>query len=288
MSISLRRMTETDLAPIDELRRLAGWNQTPGDWSRLLGLQPEGCFVAVSGTEIVGTVTTTAYGQAVAWIGMMLVHPDHRRQGIATRLMKHALTYLAGLGIATTRLDATPAGFPLYQKLGFVLEWTLTRWQRPAGAPATSFGQRQLPTRELLEPDWQSVVEMDEAIFGAPRPRLIHRLAQEAGAARALAWPAEGPMAGWGFLRAGANANYLGPLVCHQSEGARALLQGLLRSAGNGSVIWDIPDQNQAATTAARELGFDPVRPLSRMRLGPNPIATAPPALFAIADPALG
>src|SRR5262245_49410777 len=114
MAIAVRRLTEADLVAVDELRRFAGWNQTIADWSRFLRLEPDGCFLAAAGDQVVGTVTTTAYGRRVAWIGMMLVHPDYRRQGIGTTLMKHALAYLNGLRVATVRLDATPAGLPIY------------------------------------------------------------------------------------------------------------------------------------------------------------------------------
>ena len=44
--VSLRQMTDSDLQAADELRRLAGWNQTLEDWRRLLWLEPRGCFVA--------------------------------------------------------------------------------------------------------------------------------------------------------------------------------------------------------------------------------------------------
>ncbi len=44
--ICFRRMTESDLAGADELRRIIGWNQTPSDWLRFLELSPRGCFVA--------------------------------------------------------------------------------------------------------------------------------------------------------------------------------------------------------------------------------------------------
>src|SRR5215475_4319142 len=128
--IRLRRLQQSDLPAADELRQLAGWNQRPKDWRRLLSLEPDGCFVAVHNGSVVGTVTTTTYGLALAWIGMMLVHPDQRRKGVGTRLMRHAIEYLRGRGIECIKLDATPAGRPVYEKLGFISEWTLTRCQR--------------------------------------------------------------------------------------------------------------------------------------------------------------
>ena len=82
--VSFRRMTDGDLPAADELRRLAGWNQTLEDWRRLLCLEPRGCFVAALEGGVVGTVTTTTYGLALAWIGMMLVHAEHQRRGIGT------------------------------------------------------------------------------------------------------------------------------------------------------------------------------------------------------------
>ena len=79
---ALRLMSESDLSFADSLRAGAGWNQTPQDWQRLLALEPEGCFVAQWNDLLAGTVTTTRFGTKLAWIGMLLVHPQFRRRGI--------------------------------------------------------------------------------------------------------------------------------------------------------------------------------------------------------------
>jgi GNAT superfamily N-acetyltransferase len=286
--LSLRLMTEGDLAAVDQLRRLAGWNQTPEDWRRLLELEPQGCFLAELDSELAGTVTTTAYGQAIAWIGMMLVHPKHRRQGIATHLMGQAVEYLRRRAVRSVRLDATPAGYPLYEKLGFAPEWTLTRCQRPAQdeSPPSPLAAAPSTTRDLADADWDAVEQIDAAAFGAPRSRLLRGLARHS--LKALVWPAGRPAAGWGLLRAGANADYLGPVTCPRPEGATALATELLRGTGTRPVVWDVPDGNQAAKATAQRLGFAPIRSLTRMHLGPDAAASDPCAQFAIADPAVG
>jgi GNAT superfamily N-acetyltransferase len=322
--LSLRVMTEGDLAAVEELRRLAGWNQTPEDWRRLLELEPRGCFLAELEGELAGTVTTTAYGQAIAWIGMMLVHPKHRRQGIATRLMGQAVEYLRGRAVRCIRLDATPAGYPLYEKLGFVPEWTLTRCLRPwvndAGMPVASVEAQvssvegrdlnlnlnpnltQSPpqaephpssppaapssTRELADADWDGVEQIDGAAFGARRSGLLRSLARHS--VKALVWPAGRPAAGWGLLRAGANADYVGPVTCPCAEGAIALVAELLGGTGTRPVLWDVPDGNEAAKATAQRFGFTPLRSLTRMHLGRDAPGSSPRAQFAIADPAVG
>ena len=76
-----------------------------------------------------GTATTTFYAPELAWIGMVLVHPDYRRRGIARALLARCIEYLRGRGARCIKLDATPLGKQVYDELGFKDEWTLTRWE---------------------------------------------------------------------------------------------------------------------------------------------------------------
>lgn len=277
-SAVIRRMTAADLNAADELRRLAGWNQTLADWQRILSLEPEGCFVAAKSDCVVGTVTTTTYGEAFAWIGMMLVHPGHQRHGIGTRLMQQVLDYLRGRAVRCVKLDATPAGQILYEKLGFVPEYTLTRYASERQVSA----RRWSDTRELSGSDWPAIDDLDANAFGTSRARLLRELVLSSQSARI--WPAEGRVRGWGILRPGAKAAYLGPLVCADPKGALLLANALLSHAADQPVFWDIPDRNAAA---AARFGFVPVRALTRMGLGPT-VHDKPEHLFGIADPALG
>jgi len=285
--ITFRQMTEADVAGADDLRRLMGWNQTIGDWQRFLKLSPQGCFAATKNRILLGTVVSITYDETLSWIGMMLVHPEHRRKGIGTHLMEQMLAYLKGRGVVCIRLDATPMGFPLYKQLGFVPEWTMTRCQGyrdPRQFPvrhASSDG-----TRNLRDSDWAAVQEIDKTALGVSRARLVRSLAEQSR--RTLVWPSQGRVAGWGLLRSGTHADYLGPLVCPDNEGALALVHELLASSGDRLVFWDVPDGNEAAASAVRRLGFTPVRTLTRMRLGPPLFNSDPRAQFAIADPSAG
>src|SRR5258707_9241947 len=117
--IRIRTMTAADLPLGLRLCRSAGWNQTEADWQRFLDLQPDGCFVAEYNGTPAGTTTTCIFG-SVAWIAMVLVEESARGRGIGTALLHHALEFLDDRGVATIRLDATPLGLSLYERLGFV------------------------------------------------------------------------------------------------------------------------------------------------------------------------
>ena len=94
--IEIRLLGESDIPAAMQLKEAAGWNQTEEDWRRLLMLESNGCFAAVTDGSLVGTTTTTTYDNNLGWIGMVLVQPQNRRLGIATRLMRTALDYLNG------------------------------------------------------------------------------------------------------------------------------------------------------------------------------------------------
>ena len=66
MSIKIRLLTESDVQEVLTFQRPEGWNQNENDWRRLLRLEPEGCFAAVSEGRIVATVTTLTYGRDLA------------------------------------------------------------------------------------------------------------------------------------------------------------------------------------------------------------------------------
>src|SRR5439155_19059347 len=52
-----------------------------------------------------------------------------RGRGIGKALVHHALDFLDRQGVQSVRLDATPLGQPLYEKLGFMPEYTLKRFE---------------------------------------------------------------------------------------------------------------------------------------------------------------
>src|ERR1044071_5228007 len=125
-AVEIRLLFEADIPAAMQLKEAAGWNQTEADWHRLLRLEPDGCFGAIQDGRLVGTTTTTIHGE-LAWIGMVLVEQQERRQGIAAKLMNVALDYLKDK-VDTIKLDATSLGQPVYEKLGFEVESEVERW----------------------------------------------------------------------------------------------------------------------------------------------------------------
>src|ERR1700704_1430193 len=92
--MQLRIMSVLDIAAGMRLKGIAGWNQTVEDWKRFLEASPAGCFVAEVDGTVRGTATTISYDDKFAWVGMVLVDPGYRGQGIGTQLLRRTIEYL--------------------------------------------------------------------------------------------------------------------------------------------------------------------------------------------------
>jgi ribosomal protein S18 acetylase RimI-like enzyme len=282
-SFQLRLLTREDLLFVDSVRALAGWNQTLADWERFLTAAPDGCFLAEWNGAPAGTATTITYSPALAWIGMVLVHPDYRRRGIGRALLEHCIKHLRGCGVRCIKLDATPAGKKVYDGLGFKDEWTLTRWEHPGEHRAEAESNSGIRSCR----DVSAVESLDFEAFGVSRRVILEPLVKQSRSA--LKFEDErGRVVAYGLLREGSSALYLGPVVAASAGAGAQLVDALLAGAEGRKVYWDIPDENAAAVQHARACGFAPQRTLTRMYLGGNATPGNSQRQFAIAGPEVG
>jgi len=246
-----------------ELCRLAGWNQKAEDWRRMLALAPDGVFVDEQDGRVVATGSAIHYDTRIGWIGMVLVHPEYRRRGIASAIMNRCIDALRDRGIQSIKLDATDQGRPVYAKLGFRDERPIVRY---VGAPHRRALASPSAARPVADADWPQIARLDEQAFGADRIALLKHLAAE-GSAVVLS---EGDrLRACGFVRPGHNAAQLGPLVAEDEASARAVAEALLAAhAPEQQLYWDVLPDNAHADRLAESYGLTVARRLTRMVLG--------------------
>jgi GNAT superfamily N-acetyltransferase len=281
----IRVMSERDVPGGLRLNTICGWNQTAADWLRFLRQSPRGCFVMERDAKIVGTATTISYENRFAWIGMVLVDPDFRNQGIGTQLLHKTIEYLDHFNIPTMKLDATPLGKPLYAKLGFVTEYEVERWilKRSVFPTSTTRSElNQIAPTQLIE-----ILELDKKIFGADRSFLLRSLQEQSPEFATASWSNGAPQA-YSFGRPGLFADHLGPWMASSNTSAEDLLKNFLVRSTRDTLIVDSMKANATATDLLTQHGFTVARPLTRMVRGPNTYPGAPKSLCAILGPEFG
>lgn len=234
----IRVLEPSDVPPALALSKAVGWNQTPADWRLAIEMSAGGCFAMERDGVVVATSTTIRYGPDLAWVGMVLTHPDFRGRGYARALMHRALDHLND--VQTVKLDATEMGRPLYKNLGFVDECAIERWLRPPRSSAPAAADDYTP-QPLL----------DQQAFGADRSALLHRLAQ---------WEAASVKDSFAMGR----GDRFGPCVSRSKEAALNLAQWYLARHPNEDILWDLFPENNLA----QSLGFELSRRLTRMTRG--------------------
>jgi len=248
----LRLLQTADLASAIELSRLAGWNQTIEDWQTVLRLDPDGCFAIEVDDRIAATTTLLCYGTRLAWIGMVLTRPEYRRMGFAQRLVETAMQRAAALKVESVKLDATPEGQPLYEKLGFKTEQIVERWFHDGRWPRSLDKSESSSSQYSLETDFDA--------FGADRALLLRQLAMRN--------PPKAISGSYCFYRGGTRAGYLGPCVAQEVKAAGLVIEQCLRSSPESAWYWDLLSSNKNALAVAEEIGFVPQRRLERMAHG--------------------
>ena len=244
----IRPLVYGDIPAAFALSCAAGWNQTTEDWHRLLTLAPDSCLCCECEGRLAATATLLCHGRDMAWVGMVLTHPDDRRRGVASRLIKSILDIADRRGILSVKLDATDQGHSVYARLGFVDEQPVERWRRE---PAPLFS----PIHPLANgtPDFQ----LDRTAFGADRGVFLQNLGN--------AWCLDQAYA---LERKGSRARHLGPCVAEDPKQAATLIRAVVASRAEEPWFLDLFPRQAAAVEIAKSLGFTPVRWLMRMRWG--------------------
>jgi GNAT superfamily N-acetyltransferase len=280
---SIRQMTINDSPAGLGLCRASRWNQLARDWEQFLSLNPGGARVAVLDDQVVASVATLDYGGRFGWVAMVLVDPARRRRGLGTTMLTTGLQLLEHVPIV--RLDATPAGYPIYRARGFEEEYRLVRMERDVSdhlAPVANVSVRRMTTT-----DHATIEAWDLDVFGAPRQPLIEWLS---AGAPAYAWVAEDAsgISAWMLGRRGFAFDHLGPIIARDHSMAAALVAACVRASPARPIILDAPSDAPAWLAWLEASGFRAQRPFIRMRRGSTGVIGLPHEQFAIVGAEFG
>lgn len=250
----IRLLGPADIDAACGLSAAAGWNQTVADWRFML---ERGKGYGIDEDErLVATAITLPY-DGFAWISMVLVAADRQKRGLAGQLMRRAVDDLQAAKLLPV-LDATPAGRPVYLKMGFQDAWGMRRWSLPQLQSVAHEGVRPLETT-----DWPAIEALDRKAFGGDRGVLLRHLSTRLPEA-ALVREAGGRILGYLLGRDGRRQRQLGPLV---AESAAAAIS-LLAAAGGPPAYLDLADHHAEVARWLEARGGRVERPLTRMALG--------------------
>lgn len=282
--VIIRNMELSDMDDLMRLKNAEGWNQTEYDWTLLIQYKESVNLVAILDKQIVGSLTAINYANTVAWIGMVLVDKAYRGRGISKLLLKEAIDKLDCCN--SIKLDATPAGKPVYLKFGFIDETILYRMVHPSLSEIKK-GTGSVEAVQVLPEDLPELIAYDKSTFGADRGAMIKYLYEN--------YPELGflirennKVKGFCLGRKGERFTQIGPLSAASLGDAKALIQSVAGQFSGEAVVIDIHGNKPAFIEWLEAQGFVSQRPFDRMYLDQNPHPGIIENQYLIGGPELG
>ncbi|KND55487.1 Histone acetyltransferase HPA2 and related acetyltransferase [Candidatus Paraburkholderia kirkii] len=249
------------------------WPHRADDWRFVLDAGAG--FVAQDGERVVGTALYWKYGEHGGSLGMVIVAPDQQGKGIGRKLME---LLLEALGERVTVLHATPAGEPLYAKLGFGRIGAIHQHQ----SADFSVPRVELKTGERLraiaQSDIAGLVDLASRASGLDRSALLPSLLR---VARGVA-----------LIREFGRGHAIGPVVSvtadqdHARRAQALIAHWLAHNEGRFTRI-DTPDES-GLSAWLEAIGLRRVDTVIKMARNGTPPHDTSVAQFAIINQALG
>ena len=277
-SLTLRPMTGPDIGTATALSREQAWPHREDDWALFLEAG-EGIMAEQAG-RVLGTVMAWRYGEDFATVGMVIVASDVQGQGLGRKLMEAMLDRLAG---RTVVLNATAAGLPLYEKLGFVETGVIHQHQAIAPGVAVAEGILGGRVRTMGQSD-NGLCNLYSRASGMDRTALFERLAANA---HTVVLTRDHQTVGFAQVRRFGRGWLVGPVVAPDPGGAKALILNGLRTHAGTFCRLDVTGDS-GLSEWLEEIGLPRVDSVKTMVRGRSPNPDPGISVCAIAAQALG
>jgi GNAT superfamily N-acetyltransferase len=264
---TIRRLGIDDLEAFADLSESRGWGRSLVRWSTVLQ-HALAWGIDRSGGGLDGTVTLCSYPGGIAALGGMLVPADRERQGIGSRLLRHAVAHASG----PVYLYATADGEPIYRRLGFV-QTDVVHVHVGNFAPATMAPDATVVSVGGADANrLERLLELDRSAGSGDRRAVLDALARAPGSRLAIhRHQAAGGMAYW------ANDVWtIGPVIAESDNAAIDVAAALARGALGARCRLDAGTAQTSLREWCRTSGLGEERTLPGMVHGAGSSGWAP------------
>ena len=281
----IRSLTKRDIDFVIAFIKREGWHYLRSDIKRYFECKPKGCFAAERDAKIVGHIFSLNYGKT-GWIGLLIVHPNHRRQGVGATLMRMAIEYVKDLGVETIRLEAVT----LYQRLGFEKEIDSLRFCKDLKQKRSYICNFQEGIRLVEKEDLEELATFDLKYFDADRFKILECLYEDYPQYCFIAKEKQKVM-GYAMARKTSKGYWLGPWICNPKSpnvAKKLALSCMHLFDRDAELRLGMPAVNSIGMQLMQELGFRLTSKSIRMFRGKHNYSGDVKGVYGIGGPEKG
>jgi len=282
---SLRTMRATDMEAAQRLTLALKWPHRLDDWQFVQALG-SGFVIESKSTDstlpsIAGSGLLWRYGTSHAALGMVIVANALQGLGLGRQLMERLL---AEAGERSVLLNATPAGQPLYEKLGFVATGKLHQHQGSIFQTPLVALPAGVRIRPLGVNDTPRLLALDQRASGMDRSAVITALME---VSEGIAIAGDSGMLGFALVRRFGHGRAIGPVVAPDADHAKALISHWINTYSGTFMRVDVPD-HAGLSEWLSDIGLTRVDTVVSMCKGSPAQGDPQRRLYALINQALG
>lgn len=260
----IRQMTKSDLDLAISWAAKEGWNPGLYDRDVFYNTDPHGFFMGFLDGKPIACISAVSYGKDFGFIGLYIVHTNHRNKGYGIKIWNKAIDYLKTQNIG---LDGVVAQQENYKKSGFKLAYRNIRYH--------GIGQKFLRNEnnivKIRSVPFKKLVEYDRKLFPVPRSQFLENWIKESESLT-LGFFENNKLLGYGMIRKCVTGFKIGPLFADDKIIAENLFRELNNFAINSLIVIDIPEVNKDAIELVSKYKMKPMFETARMYTKKTPV----------------
>ncbi|MEY2754063.1 MAG: hypothetical protein RJB65_421 [Actinomycetota bacterium] len=263
---SLGAMTDADVETLISWARAEGWNPGVSDVGIIRAVDPDAFIALRDGDELIGGGAILRVAPTLGFMGLFIVRPDRRSQGLGRVLWHHRRDLLLSRlePGASIGMDGVYAMADFYARGGFRTAYRDIRYEGPAA------GTVDPDVVGLDSLDREEIYRLDAELLGADRRQILERWITAPGV-RVAGLLSEGRLVAFGVVRPAHVGYRFGPVLADDVDLARRVLSHLMAPIAGEQVQLDVPEVNVPGITLALGHGWQEAFGCARMYHGPAP-----------------
>ncbi|MFZ7935325.1 GNAT family N-acetyltransferase [Bacillus thuringiensis] len=234
--------------------------------------------------ELIASAAIILYGEALASIGMVIVHPDYKGRGIGKVITNSCMNSVSAQ--TPIMLIATDEGKPLYEKLGFRVVSYVSKYICNSYNANNHCIENEDYMMNYEECDLEKIIKIDENAFGTNRKVFLKKRIMQSEQCNVVK-DKEQNVLGYGLSIQTPENKIIGPVVAKNNAMAMRIVHDLARGH-NGKLRMDVPEGKNDFMKELEIAGFKKVNTPPIMMKNSDKLLKRSNELYSIAAQVFG
>ncbi|SEI59776.1 Acetyltransferase (GNAT) domain-containing protein [Bacillus thuringiensis] len=283
MEIRVERLRKEQIGDIVALSSYIGWDYNIEEIEAVFN---SGIVYGVwnERKELIASAAIILYGEALASIGMVIVHPDYKGRGIGKMTTNSCMNSVSAQ--TPCMLIATDEGEFLYEKLGFRAVSYVSKYICNSYNVNDYCIENEDYIMNYQECDLEELIKLDEYAFGTNRKEFLTKRIMQSEQCIVVK-DEEQSVLGYGLSIQTPENKIIGPVVAKNNAMAMRIVHDLARGH-NGKLRMDVPEGKNDFMKELEIAGFKKVNTPPIMMKNSNRLLKRNSELYSIAAQIFG